>query len=294
MAVAGKYIIPSDVDNWEDDTTQTEMQEIIDRVEEIIEDITGDIFYVKTFHKFLDGNGKEQIFPFLSSNILSINKMVIADIEVDKTDFTSTNISGTSGESTVTLVQSGITANYYQNDYIGIYDDSATEHYWGSQIISHTATSSGSVVYTLTDSLPMTLTSSDTVSVLYNWDWNTNSIYRNPILTHHEPGELMEPYEFFTNDIFPKGKRNIEIWGSMGYRSCPKQIKQAAIILTKYENDSTLYSHSGYGMKSEKLGDYSYTKFENLERGSKKLTGVAEADILLSRYIQKKPKLGVS
>ena len=192
MTVTGNYIIPTDVDNWKADTTQTEMQETIDRVEETVEKITENYFYVKTFHKFLDGNGKAQIFPFISKKILSVNKMKISDIEIDTLDFTSTNISGTSGESTVTLTQADITANYYQNNYIGIYDDSETEHYWGSMIISHTATSSGDVIYTLADSLPMTLTASDTVDVLYNWDWNDNSIYRNPILTSHEPGTLME------------------------------------------------------------------------------------------------------
>jgi len=219
--------------------------------------------------------------------------MVISDIEVGKLDFTGTDISGSSGESTVTLTQSGISANYYQNDYIGIYDASETEHYWGSQIISHTATASGDVIYTLENSLPMTLTSSDTVDVIYNWDFDANSIYRNPILTHHEPGTLMEPYEFFTNDIFPKGKRNIEVWGSMGHYSCPLNIQKTCVILVRAENNEGLYSRSGYGMKSEKLGDYSYSKFDTSQKG-KLMTGVSEADILLSRYINRKAKLGVA
>lgn len=294
MTIEGKYISEYDVDNWADDTTQTEMQEIIDRIEETIEDITEDIFYVKTFHEFLDGNGKDQIFPLFPYKILSVNKIAVSDIDIDTLDFTSTNISGSSGESTVTLTQSGISANYYQNDYIGIYDNSATEHYWGSRIVSHTATSSGDVIYTLADALPMTLEAVDTASVIYNWDWNSISIYRNPILTHHEPGDLMEPYEFFTNDIFAKGKRNIEVWGSYGKRICPKQIKQAAIILARYENDDTLYSSYGVGMKSEKLGDYTYSRFSDLQKNENKLTGISEADKLLSRYINRRPKLGVS
>ena len=294
MAVIGKYISPNDVDNWAEDVTQAEMQEIIDEVEETVERITGDIFYVKTFHKFLDGNGKAQIFPQFSSKILSINKMVISDIEVDKLDFTSTDISGTSGAYTVTVVQSGITENYYQNDYIGIYDASeSVNFYWGSRIVSHTATVGGSVTYTLADSLPVTLTASDTVDIIYNWDFNENSVYRNPILTHHEPGTLMEPYEFFSYDTFPKGKRNIEVWGSIGHRSCPKQIKDACIILARSNNDSTLYNAYGYGMKSEKLGDYSYTRADAPKMG-KTLTGVSEADVKIKRYLIRKPKLGVA
>ncbi len=297
MVVRGNYITESDIDNWAEDTTQEEMQEIIDRVEQTVERITGDFFYAKTFHEFFDGNGKTQIFPHFANKILSINKMVIADVEVDKLDFTGANISGSSGAYTVTLVQSGISADNYQNDYIGIYDASeVTNFYWGSQIISHTATSTGgSVIYTLADSLPMTLvsTGSDAVDVMYNWDYDENSIYRNPILTHHEPGELMEPYEFFGYDIFPKGKRNIEIWGTCGWRSCPKQIKDACIILARYENDNTLYNAYGYGMKSESLGDYSYTKSDILEKG-KTLTGISEADRKIKMYIIRKPRLGVA
>ena len=292
--MSSHYIEIADIDNFSTGKTTVEKQEIIDRVEETVEKVTGDFFYVKTFHEFLNGNGKAQMFPQFSSKILSINKMVISDIEVGKLNFTDATITGTSGESTITLVQAGITANFYQNDYIGVYDASeATDFYWGSQIISHTATSSGSVVYTLADALPMTLTSSDTASIIYNWDFDDNSIYRNPILTHHEPGTLMEPYEFFNYDTFPKGKRNVEIWGTYGWRTCPKNIKEACIILTKYENDNTLYDSYGYGMKSEKLGDYSYTKFDT-QKSNKTLTGVSEADQKIKLFINKKTILGVT
>ena len=97
MSVIGKYISPNDINNWSADTTQTEMQEIIDMVEQTVERITGDFFYVKTFHKFLDGNRKVQMFPQFSSKILSINKMVVSEIEVTKTNFTGATISGSSG-----------------------------------------------------------------------------------------------------------------------------------------------------------------------------------------------------
>jgi len=295
MAVIGKYISPGDVDNWGEDTTQIEMQEIIDKAEQTIEKVTKDFFYIKTFHEFLNGNGKIQMFPGLSSKILSVNKMVISDIEVGKLDFTGSDISGIAGSYTVTLVQSGISENFYQNNYIGIYDVSETTNfYWGSQIISHTATVGTDVVYTLADALPVTLTSSDTVSIIYNWDFDDNSIYRNPILTHHEPGTLMEPYEFFDYDVFPKGKRNIEIWGTYGWRTCPKSIKKACIILCKAENDETLYSKVGYGMKSEKIGDYSYTRFGDSQKSSQSLTGISEADQLLLNYMNKKPRFGVA
>ena len=294
MAVVGKYIKESDVDNWTTDTTQIEMQEIIDRVEENVEKITRDIFYPKTFHIFLDGNGKKQLFPFLNSRILSINKMSISDVEISTEDFTGDDILGSSGDYTITIIKDGITEDYYKNDYLGIYDVSeAINYYWGARIINNTATSSGGTsIFTIEQVLPMTLsTGGDTISLITNWDWNENSIYRSKRGVSHEPGELMELWEFYLNGHFPKGDRNVEVWGSMGHYTCPKQIKETCVILAKAENNSSLYSRQGFGIKSETLGDYSYSRFSASE-GGKSLTGISEADQLLKNYIRKKLTLG--
>ncbi len=65
-------------------------------------------------------------------------------------------------------------------------------------------------------------------------------------------------------------------------------IKDACIILAKHENDSTLYtSYSEF--KSEKLGDYSYTR----DNSHKYLTGVTEADLKIKPYINHRLVLGV-
>lgn len=288
----GNYISTGDIDNFSTGNTSAENNAIIDRVEETVERITKDVFYPKTFHLFLNGNRENQIFPKFTSKILSINKMSISDTEIDTTDFTGGDILGTSGEYSVTITEDGITEDYYQNDYLGIYDASeSTDYYWGTRILTNEATDdSGDSIFSIEKPLPMTLTTGDTVSLITNWDWNENSIFRSMPITTHEPGTLMEPEEFFLNGVFPKGNRNIELWGSYGWYECPKQIKQASIILTRYENDNTLYSRQGYGMKSEKLGDYSYSKFDK----KKFLTGVIEADELLDRYVRRKPILGVA
>jgi len=293
------YIEIADIDNFSTGLTTTQKQAIIDRVEEKVERIAKDYFYPKTFHLFLDGNGKGQIFPKFKSKILSVNKLVIDEVAVNTVDITSTGISGSSGEYKITLTKSGVTEDYYENDYLGIYDASESletsstasgDCYWGSRIITNTATSSGVSIFTLENSLPVTLTTGDVVSIIYNWEWNDNSIYRNKPISALEPGVLNEPSSFFWEEKFPRGSRNIEIWGSMGWYSCPLEIKEACIILCRAENDSTLYSSYSYGMKSEKLGDYSYTRFGDFQ--GKTLTGVLEADVLLSKYIRQKPILG--
>lgn len=290
MSAEGHYIDEDDVDNWDDSATEAEIQEIIGRVEEAIERITKDIFYPKTFHLFLNGNRENQIFPKFMSKILSINKMSISDMEVDTNDFTGSDISGSSGGYSVIITEEGITEDYYQNDYLGIYDASeSVDYYWGTRILTNTATSSGTSTFTVEKPLPMTLTSSDTVSLIYNWDWNENSIFRSRTVTSHEPSALAEPWEFLLNGVFPKGSRNVEIWGSYGWYSCPKSIKEAVIVLCRYENDNTLYTSYGEGFESEKLGDYSYKRSK-----VKSVSGVSEADRLLKNYIRQKPILGVA
>lgn len=298
MAVSGNYIKQNDIDNWAEDVTQAEMQEIIDRVEEIVEETTNDVFYPKTFHIFLDGNGKNRIFPFTTSEILSVNKINISDLDISTIDYTGNKISGTSGATTVDLTSTStaLTTNYYENNYLGIYDTSeTTDFYWGSRIILHTSsTVGGAATFTIEKALPITLTTGDTVSILSNWDWDENSIWRSTEASTHEPNTLMKPVELMVLEgYFPRGNRNVEVWGSEGWYSCPKSVKQAAIILCRAENDSTLYTSYNDGMKSEKLGDYSYSR--NIEAGnSKYLTGITDADKLLKRFIKRKPIMGVA
>jgi len=292
MPVEGHYITENDVDNWDASSTGSERQEIIDWVEDTVERITGDVFYPKTFHLFLDGNGKNQMFSKFKSKILSINKMAISEVGISTIDFTSTGSEGSSGAYTVTLTKTRVTEDYYKNDYIGLYDYSARttgEPYWGSRIISNTATSTGEFIVTIDNALPITISTGDEVSIITNWDWNDNSIYRSKPVTISEPSVLNEPSSFYWDGKFPKGSRNIEVWGSYGWYSCPKSVKEAVIVLCRYENDNTLYTSYGEGFESEKLGDYSYKRIKD-----KSITGVSEADRLLKNYIRKKPILGVS
>jgi len=297
VTIEGKYTGQNDISNWPKDLTQTEMQETIDRVEEIVEEVTGDVFYPKTFHIFLDGNGKNRIFPFFKSDILSVNKLVISDLTISQIDYTGSNISGTSGAFTVALTSTSTALNtdYYENNYLGIYDTSeSTDFYWGSRIVSHTSsTIGGAATFTIEKALPITLATGDTVSILYGWDYDKNSIWRSTEASTHEPNTLMKPVELMVLEgYFPRGNKNIEVWGTRGYYSCPKSVKRAAVILCRAENDETLYSQSGYGIKSEKLGDYSYVKFDS--SNDKRLTGIGEADKLLARYIKNKPIIGVA
>jgi len=89
----GNYITDEDeVNNWADGLTVAERQAVIDEVEAQVERITKDYFYPKTFHEFLDGNGRDRLFLPIRQKILSINYVAISQVEVSTIDKTGTDI----------------------------------------------------------------------------------------------------------------------------------------------------------------------------------------------------------
>lgn len=123
------------------------------------------------------------------------------------------------------------------------------------------------------------------------WTYNTDSVYLDPeAATGDELPELLLRLKY-KRRIFPRGMGNIKITGTYGWTACPVTIKRAAIILCRYENDDTLYDTHDSNLKSEKLGDYSYTLSDTAS--AKDSTGIDEVDKLLKNYIRKKPIIGV-
>ncbi|KKK95664.1 hypothetical protein LCGC14_2670510, partial [marine sediment metagenome] len=87
---------------------------------------------------------------------------------------------------------------------------------------------------------------------------------------------------------FPKGVKNVKITGTYGWASTPAGVTQAAILLCKADNDPALYPSYSGTLKSERLGDYSYTVAD----ASKVLTGIDRVDKFLTHYVRRKPILG--
>lgn len=122
-------------------------------------------------------------------------------------------------------------------------------------------------------------------------DWythDTNSIYLDPESAGADDLAGLHYALKQTHKLFPKGMGNVKVTGTYGWidGSCPPAIKRGAIILCRAENDPTLYPTHGR-LKSEKLGDYSYTLSESSVRN----TGIDEVDNLLKHYIRRKPML---
>ena len=110
------------------------------------------------------------------------------------------------------------------------------------------------------------------------WDYDEDSVFGSINPTEIDPLAMAERI-----NLFPRGHNNIRIVGTLGWAACPYLIKKACIILVRAENDDTLYDRADF--KSERLGEYSYT------RGDKNYTGIPEADGYLDRYINRRPTL---
>lgn len=122
------------------------------------------------------------------------------------------------------------------------------------------------------------------------WTYNTESVYLDPeVATGDDLPELLLRLKY-RRSIFPRGMGNLKITGTYGWSTCPAAIKQATIMLCRYENDYTLYESYDTNLKSEKLGDHSYTLAENISVND--TTGVTIVDARIRNYIRKKPIMG--
>jgi len=204
--VCGCYLCAGHIDNWPSGIDEEEQQEIIDKVEQIIDKVTGTKWCGEDFDIKLNGNGKNRLFLPLETDILTVTNVYISCIELDSSWYT----------------------------------------------------------------------------------WDINSIYLDPCTSgagslspelYYKLGESMD------RGIFPRGYNNIWVIGTTGESTVPEAIKQAAVVLARWENDPTLYSYAGL-KKSEKIGDYAYTNLATAEGDI--LTGIAEADFYLRLYVKRK------
>ena len=204
MAATGNYVSESDIDNWPAGASEAEKQAVIDRVEELVEEITGDLFYAASFDIYLDGNGKDRLCLGLRPDILTVTKIEIYGVELP--------------------------SDYYTHDQ--------------------------------------------------------DFVYRDPGSAASLP-ELRWLLRRSAGGLFPAGIGNIHVTGTYGHSACPKNVKEACIILCRDDNDLTLYTHRIRGGGREQIGGESY------EMKQEPLTGVEEADRLLDRFINHKPMLSV-
>lgn len=89
--------------------------------------------------------------------------------------------------------------------------------------------------------------------------------------------------------IFPRGFNNCRFVGTYG-EATPQPLKQSLIWLLDAINEGTFAKGGAAGLKSEKIGDYSYTKGFGADWKEAVFTGVDKVDAVWRQYRrQKKP-----
>jgi len=91
--------------------------------------------------------------------------------------------------------------------------------------------------------------------------------------------------------IWPEGALNIKITGVFGWQAVPSPINRATILLVRLlaESDSSGSSPFKKKMKSEKIGDYSYTAGISKEGDdyTENFTGDPEIDRIINDYLNR-------
>lgn len=287
-AVVGNYIVGSDINNWPDGMSSAAKQEIVDRAEQLIEKITRDYFYAKTFEIYQDGNGKGKLFLELIPHILvSTSKLRLTDLVMAQD---STTLTSETGGFTATMVGEKIYISSGTNFIVGWYTI-ATHTDTNTVTLNTTAATAGAGSEGIGVMGGITEIKISGIVLTTSWyAFDIDSIYLDPEAVTGGAEDLPELLFRMRHKtkLFPKGMGNIKIIGTCGWAICPVAIKRAAIILCRYENDETLYTKYD-DLISDKLGDMSQA------RGQKKyLTGVQEADRLIRNYIRRKPMMGVA
>jgi len=267
-------------------SSTAERQEVIDRAEQLIENITKDFFHSKTFAIYRDGNGKDKLFLGLIPHILTdTSKLRLTDLAMAQD---STTLASETGGFTAAMVGEKIYISAGTNFIVGWYTI-ATHVDTNEVTLDKTAATVGAGsegIGAMGGIVEVKLSGIELGASWYTFD--IDSIYLNPeAATGDELPELLLRMRYKTK-LFPKGQGNIKITGTYGWVACPVAIKQVAIILCRFENDETLYTKYD-DLVSDRLGDMSQS------RGQKKfLTGLMEADRLIRNYIRKRPMMGVA
>lgn len=105
------------------------------------------------------------------------------------------------------------------------------------------------------------------------WVRNTDYIVRRLDESERNVGELIS-----TRGVWPEGVANVRVTYTAGYTTVPQAIQQACFLICKELRQSRDASGN---LKSETLGDYSYTVLSSADEGG---ASIATAKSLLGPY----------
>jgi len=318
----GNYIDETDVENWPSGLASGEAAEIIDKAEKIIEKGCQDYFYEKSFDIEINGNDKSRVILPVRPKILSFEKWesatdpaywiaTIAGTSAVKRNSAKERNGTYCLELEISAADDD--AYVYQDFNMDPNKEYTLDIYYYMSVVLKTARwmlrdlnsnvwlqSNGS----WTDSATWNTLANKTSYYNEEVDFHayplygkyrlyldrlvaaSSSIYFDDISIKHKEGAGVSDPEYLyrmrtKGALFPRGYSNVRVVGTYGWATTPEAVKQAAVIFCEAENDPTLYPKT---FKSEKIGDYSYTKADEF----KWVTGIYNADLLLQNYVSRR------
>ena len=125
------------------------------------------------------------------------------------------------------------------------------------------------------------------------YDWDENSVFLDLCGSGAASGSaelywMLSQYD--DGGLFPRGYNNIRIVGTAGQIGHATMVKKAALFFAEAINDGALDTAVIGIFKSEKIGDYSYTKGLTGYTKDGVYTGIGKVDSILRHLMkQKKP-----
>ena len=123
------------------------------------------------------------------------------------------------------------------------------------------------------------ITASEVILDVHNYNW-----FLLGGSNLHRPHRVGKKHRLEDAIIFPEGRENIEITGTFGYAAVPQDVEDAAnaVVESLIVNAKNVTGKQTF-FKSEKLGDYSYTKEDGDKMG---IAGIIpmDAKLLLRNY----------
>ena len=276
-AVSGNYISEDDVDNWPAGITDESKLFVIETAELEADRVTRDVFYEKPFDIFRDGNGQDWMALNLRGRILSVSAIYNQGVTMNTVNYShSTNVIHRSA----TGIESDDYLRYLRNRRRRAGDAGLFPVGIGNLEIVGTMGWPEKLAY---DTLVGTFRARETIT-------GSNNTYTAKI-QRVTPTALWiagKTGAFEDNEVLTGGtsEATAAVNSASGeVTDPPNGIKQAAIMLAKFDNDGTLYTR--YEEGSEGIAGV------NVSNPRKPLTGIREVDRILRNYVRKIPRMEV-
>lgn len=276
-AAVGNYIDDTDVDNWAAGATTATKLEVIERVEAEIERLTRDIFYEAPFDIFRDGDGADFLALNLRGRIQSISAIYHLGVAMNAVNYSFT-------ANVIHRSASGIGSDdylrYLENRRKRLGDAGLFPEGLGNLEIVGTMGWPEKLPY---DNLSGTFRVGETITGATNsYTALVKRVTPTALWIAGKSGQYDDDEEVEGGT----SEATADVNSSDGaVTDEPNAIKQACVMLARYDNDTTLYTR--YEEGSESIAGVSYSN------PRRPLTGIREIDRMIRRFVRKVPRIGV-